>query len=486
MRKELYLDINEAYLVDLVELLKKHFEGLLDAEICEMLRISNYRLTLLRLLFERKREELDFQKKISWRKRKIKIGLNFLKYKHEQDVLDFLQAILQSSKIFQFVSILLQYENVSIHNMSSEIKVNEKKLRKVSKLVKDEFRRFSLIVSEKGLRLDGDEGVIRELLFQFWWQTKNQNYWPARFVDREVIKKIVDKMILRLTIVVISKSIYEELYLRVGVQMLRISAGYQYAKPLDPSLYLKTSKQYRKFCQFVKEHEALNNLRMEEIGYLYSLFIYLGVIPLTSLNLDNAKTRSCFNAVSALVDNLSFNMPSKQAKNLLNRLNFYLPIAKKAVLGEFNQQGLPTKSENFIKCLTLAKEVVKVLEVSCLDVYQLASYYFYLLKLPVESERVAKIYFANEEDEVYETNTKKEIKQVFQNFHSFQFVDESEKYHADIVLSHHHTEESYEEMQKQLFIKKKLDAYDFGRINKVLIEVSCEKKKLVDNDKMNW
>jgi hypothetical protein len=486
MRKELYLDVNEAYLIDLIELLEEHSEGLLDGEICAMLRISNYRLTLLRLLFEKKREELDFQKKISWQKRKIKIGLNFLKYKHEQDVLDFLQAILQSSKIFQFISILLQYKNVSTHNISSEIKVNEKKLRKVSKRVKDEFRRFSLIVSEKGFRLDGDEGVIRELLFQFWWQVKSQNYWPARFIDREIIKKIVAKMISRLTSVVIAKNIYEELYLRVGVQLLRISLGYQYAKPLDLSLYLKTSKQYQKFCQCVKEHEALNDLRMEEIGYLYSLFIYLGVIPLTFLNLGN-KIKSCFNAVSALVDNLSLNMPSEQAKDLLNRLNFYLPIARKAVLGEFNQHELPTKSENFIKCLTLAKEIVKVLEISCLDVYQLTSFYFYLLKLSVEPGRVAKIYFANEEDEVYETNTKKEIKQVFQNFHSFQFVDESEKYHADIILSHHHsTEESYEDMQKQLFIKKKLDAYDFGRINKVLMEIANEEKKLVDNDKTNW
>ncbi|MDR0691093.1 MAG: hypothetical protein LBF32_03495, partial [Streptococcaceae bacterium] len=88
-----------------------------------------------------------------------------------------------------------------------------------------------------------------------------------------------------------------------------------------------------------------------------------------------------------------------------------------------------------------------------------------------------KIYFANEEDEIYETDTKKEIKQVFQNFHTFQFVDESEEHHADIVLSHHHTEESYDDMQKQLFIKKKLDAYDFGRINKVLIEVAREERK---------
>ncbi|MDR0691385.1 MAG: helix-turn-helix domain-containing protein, partial [Streptococcaceae bacterium] len=305
MKKEFYLDINEAYLIDLIELLKKHPEGLLDVEICEILRISSYRLTLLRVFFEKKREELDFQKKIFWRKNKVKIEFNFLKYKHEQDIWDFLQAISQSSMIFQFVSTLLQYENTSVHNMSNKMRINERKLRKVSRQVKDDFRRFSLIVSEKGFRLDGDEGVIRELLFQFWWQAKSQNCWPDRFVNKKVIKQIVDKMISRLTTVAISKSTYEELYLRLGIQLLRVSTGYQCAKPLDLSLYLKASKQYRKFCQCVKEHEALNNLRTEEVDYLYSLFIYLGVISLTALNLENNKTKSCFDAVSALVDSLS-------------------------------------------------------------------------------------------------------------------------------------------------------------------------------------
>ncbi|MDR1522026.1 MAG: helix-turn-helix domain-containing protein [Streptococcaceae bacterium] len=483
MKKELYLEVNEAYLIDLIKLFKKHPEGLLDAEICEKLKISHYRLIILRILFEKKREELNFQKKLVWIKNQMKSKLNFLKYQHEQEVADFLQAILQSSKIFKFASLLLQFKNISIHNISSRMKINEKKLRRISLQLKNEFRCFSLKVSEKGFRLDGDEGVIRELLLQFWWQTKSQNYWPVYFIKKERIKKMVDKIISRLGAETIAKSTCEELYLRVGIQLLRISRNYRYVKPLDSNLYLKTSKHYHKFYQCIKEQGLLSNLYMEEIDYLYNIFIYLGVIPLTALNVENIKVKSCFNAVLTFIDGLTIDIPSEQTKDLLNRLNFYLPIAKKVVLSGVFQQALSFDSENFEKCLSLAKEIIKTLEIYCLDVHQLACYYFYLLKLPIGPERAAKIYFANEENEIYKVDTKKQIEQVFQNFHSFQFVDESEKYQADIVLLHHHkTGEFYDNAQKQLFINKKLDAYDFGRINKLLIEVSFTKEKTANNN----
>jgi hypothetical protein len=483
VREEFYLEANEAYLVKVIRTLRDHPKGFTDSELCRNLKISNYRLLRVRSFFEEKKERLNVEVSLFWRKNEK--GVNFLKYRYEEEILSFLQSLLQSSVIFQFVSILLQQERVSIREMAEKFKISEKKLRKVALDLKNEFRLFSVKISEKGFRMDGDEGVIRELLAQFWGRIGNYIYWPESFLEKKRVKILVNQFIKKLNVKKVKEEVIEELYLRVGVSLWRFSCGHRYGKCLNGDIYAKNSYVYNQFYLHIKQFFFVGSCSIEEIDYLYSLFIYLGIIPLKGINIENARIDSCLKTVAIFVKNnyaKASVSQNREAESLINRVNFYLPIAKKAVLSQmFEESENLNYSEGFKNCLHLAEKIIDQLNLYCLDVHYLACYYFHLLKSFCCTTEIAKIYLVKEEDSTLEDNIKSQLKQAFQSFHSFCFVEEDEKYKADIVLlQHHRTGEIYDDSQKQLFVKRKLDAEDFGRINYALMEV-VKQKDLMSN-----
>lgn len=478
MREGFYLDTNEAYLLKVIQALKDHPKGFTDSELCRNLKISNYRLLRVRCLFEEKKERLNVEISLFWRKNEK--GINFLKYRCEEEISLFLQFVLQSSIIFQFVSILLQQERVSIREMAEKFRVSEKKLRKVALDLKNEFRCFSVKVSEKGFRMDGDEGVIRELLVQFWGQIGKSAYWPECFLEKKRVKILVNQFINKLNVKEVKEEIIEELYLRVGISIWRFSCEHRYGRCLNGDIYAKDSYFYNQFCLHIKQFFFIDSCSIEEIDYLYSLFIYLGIIPLEGVNIEDERIDSCLKIVAIFVKNnyaMASASQNKETEALINRVNFYLPIAKKAVLSQiFEESENLIYSENFKNYLHLAEKIIDQLNLYCLNVHNLACYYFYLLRSSYRTTEIVKIYLVKEEDSNLEDNIKNQFEQVFQSFHSFRFVEEDEKYKADIVLSQHHRiGEIYDDSQKQLFVKRKLDAEDFGRINYVLMEVVKQK-----------